>query len=135
MLAEGEGREGRTQRKQGFQAPLGLATVGVRPASIHHRTMCAWPRRVNHSRRRCRTSRLARVENTKAKCLQRLPGRHVHDQVLVSERLDRGGVAGLGLQTPDESGRGVGGLIDRIECRYELARQRRVKRLVRQSDV
>jgi hypothetical protein len=39
MLAEGEGREGRTQRTQGFQAPLGLrdrrSPAGLNPPQNH----------------------------------------------------------------------------------------------------
>ena len=62
--------------------------------------------------------------------LDRLPDGHVDDQPVVVEGADRGGVAGLVLQPPDEAGRGVGEGVDRLEVGDELG-QRRESRAAR----
>ncbi len=51
--------------------------------------------------------------------LDRLPDRHVHDQAVVAERADRGGVPVVGLEPPDEARARVGDGVDRREGRDE----------------
>ena len=54
---------------------------------------------------------------------------------VVAEALDRGRVALVGLQPPDEPGRVVGAGVDRVQRGDEVAQQRRVERLAREGDV
>jgi probable blue pigment (indigoidine) exporter len=67
--------------------------------------------------------------------VDRLPHAHVEEQHVVLERTDRGGVAGVGLQPPDEAVRLVGHPIDRLEGGYEAGQLRRVERCQQPGDV
>ncbi len=69
-----------------------------------------------------------------AQGVERLPDGQVDDQAIVAEGADAGGVAVLGLQAPDEPGRGVGGALTGSSG-DEVAQQRRVERRAREGDV
>jgi hypothetical protein len=64
-----------------------------------------------------------------------LPDGHVHDQAVVAERLDRGGVAAVVLQPPDEARSGVRQGVDGLQQGDELGQLSRVERRARQRDV
>lgn len=67
--------------------------------------------------------------------LDRLPDAHVDEQHVVLECTDGGGVAVLGLQSPDEAVCLVGHPVDRLEGGYEADQLRRVERRQQAGDV
>ncbi len=67
--------------------------------------------------------------------LERPPHRHVHDQAIVAKRLNPRCVAVLGLESPNESRRGISGGVNRLKLGNELGKQRRLERLARYRDV
>jgi hypothetical protein len=68
-------------------------------------------------------------------CFQRGPYGHVHDQPVVTEGADRGSVAVLGLQPPDEARRRVGERVDPVKRGHEAGQRGGVQRRDGQRDV
>ena len=80
------------------------------------------------------------AEHERGERLDRLPHRHVDQDPGASsrvplERADRGGVAVLGLQPPDEARRRIGQRVDGLQPGHEVSQHRAVQRGLQPPDV
>jgi hypothetical protein len=71
----------------------------------------------------------------RAQSVQRFPDRHVHNDEIVVERAQAGGIVALACKPPYKAGAALGQRIDLVELGHKIGHQRAFKRRAHARDI